>query len=463
MKGERWLVLAVAAIQLWLAHRYFGFLTGDDVEVLSEAFRRAKGMAFTPWEVRNLFVPDVIVAPVVWLARGLDTARIIELTSLPFIALTIVTILLVRRLALKWSGGDERAAFLAMLLFALHWIPLGFGSTVYPRTLAMACIVAAAVIVERQPFIAGALVGLAFADRFSEIVFLAPLMVHAACRPGFSPAPSETATRQDRAGLKPGLHTLKLLAGTALVIALTVGLYDWLTWGSPFSSAFKFAHLTLIEPDFASRVKYQSPLWYLGNLLRWLAPTMLPLLWMARKRVQWLYLLLYLIVPLVALSAVQHKELRYVQTMIPFLAVAAGIGASLLWQRQRKLAAVLVGISLVWNFAGIRAFARKSQPAVMAAQWLKEQQLVEQRPRSLAVSQLWAYGGQLYFGAEIHPIELGTPPERVAERLSQVDTVAVWETDLDRPDLLAALGVNGFHAVHIFRDGPARPVVIYRR
>jgi hypothetical protein len=66
------LIAAVAAVQLWLAYRYFGFLTGDDVEVLSEAFRRARGLAYVPWDVRNLFVPDAVVAPMVWLARGVD-------------------------------------------------------------------------------------------------------------------------------------------------------------------------------------------------------------------------------------------------------------------------------------------------------------------------------------------------------------------------------------------------------
>src|SRR5258708_6417705 len=171
-------VAVVAATQLWLAHRYFGFLTGDDLEVLEEAFRRVRHIAFSPWEVRNLFVPDVVVAPMVWLATKLgvqDVGRIIEIASLPSVALTALTIVLVRRLALQWSGGDERAATIAMLLFRLHSIPLRFGSPIYPRTLAMACIVGSALVVERRPLLAGALIGVAFADRFSEIVFLLPL------------------------------------------------------------------------------------------------------------------------------------------------------------------------------------------------------------------------------------------------------------------------------------------------
>src|SRR5258708_5108629 len=341
-------VAVVAATQLWLAHRYFGCVTGDGLEVLEEGFRRVRHIAFSPWEVRNLFVPDVVVAPMVWLATRLgvqDIGRIIEIASLPSVALTALTIVLVRRLALQWSGGDEGAATIAMLLFGLHWIPLGFGSTVYPRTLAMACIVGAALLVERMPLLAGALVGLALADRFSEIVFLIPLLM--AARRGW----------------------WRVLVGAAISISITVGLYDWMTWGTPFSSAIKFAHLTLVEPDFASRVKYQSPVWYLTNIVRWLAPTLLPLLWIARKRAHWLFLVL----PLAALSIVRHKELRYVQAMVPFLAVAAAIGASMVWRRRRTVAMALVSISLVWNLTGLRFFARKTQPAVMAARSLATQ------------------------------------------------------------------------------------------
>src|SRR5258708_4364308 len=205
-------VAALALLQVWLGHRYFGFLTGDDLEVIEEAFRRVRHIAFTPWDVRSLFVPDVVVAPMVWLATRLgvqDVGHIIEIASLPSIALTALTILLVRRLALQWSGGDERAATIAMLLFGLHWIPLGFGSTVYPRTLAMACIVGAALLVERTPLLAGALVGVAFADRFSEIVFLLPLLV--AARRGW----------------------WRLLLGAAGRISLPVGNYDMLALGSP--------------------------------------------------------------------------------------------------------------------------------------------------------------------------------------------------------------------------------------
>src|SRR5204863_9420393 len=89
------LVAVVAAAQLWLAHRYFGFLTGDEVEVLGEAFRRARGFAYTPWGIRNLLVPDVLVASLVWAASRIgidDTGQLILAALLPFIALTALTV-----------------------------------------------------------------------------------------------------------------------------------------------------------------------------------------------------------------------------------------------------------------------------------------------------------------------------------------------------------------------------------
>ena len=484
------IIAVVSAAQLWLAWRYYGFLTGDDVEVLSEAFRRARGLAYTPWDIRNLFVPDVIVSPVVWLSRGAATRTTIFLTSLPFIALSSLTIWLVYRLALRWC--DERAAIVATLLFATHWIPLSFGSTVYPRTLAAACVVAAALIVDRWPFAAGMLIGVAFADRFSEIVFLAPVLLlltkhrqECLCHIGRSQecpvhAPADVA--QTPVGVAqtllsvPLMQALKVMLGVIVAITLTVGIYDWLTWGTPFSSAIKFAHLTLVEPDFASRVKYQAPWWYLANIVRWCSPALLPLLWYARRsRAMW-----FLVIPLIAFSAIRHKELRYLQVVIPFLCIAAALGtrascpqdlagAERIPQRagrfgfaQRRLsrsqvACALVAISILWDLHGLRYLARKSQPSVMAAQWMASNPSI----RSIAASQFWSYGDKLYLGDRMAMSDVGTPPEKLSE--VNADAVALYETDLDVPSRLDALRANGYAPVRTFRDGAARAVVVFMK
>jgi hypothetical protein len=513
-KGLAAIIAAVAIAQLWLAHRYYGFMTGDDVEVLSEAFRRARGLDFHPWDIRNLFVPDVVVAPVVWIAskpRISNTRTLIFVSALPFIALTAITILLVYRLTLRWCA-DERAALVASLLFAMHWIPLGFGSTVYPRTLAAACVVGAALIVDRWPIVAGALIGLAFADRFSEIIFLAPVLLmftkhRQECLCHIEPSqessihtkpsqessvhiePSQECSAQAGRSQESSAHVgrsqessahfgpsqecpihapngvaqtllsvrwmqaLKVILGTTVAIIFTVGIYDWLTWGAPFSSFIKFSHLTLVAPDFASRVKYQAPWWYIANLVRWYSPLLLPLLWYARRsRAIW-----FLIIPLLAFSVVRHKELRYLQVMIPFLAIAAAIGFASMYRSHRRIAIALVAISLVWDLHGLRYFARKSQPAVEAAEWLG----ANPRVYSIAASQLWAFGDKLFLGDKMAMSDVGTPPEKLPEVTA--DAVALYETDLDVPSRVEALRANGYAPVRTFRDDPARAVVVFMK
>jgi hypothetical protein len=416
------LLAATCALQLWLAHRYFGFLTGDEVEILGEAFRRARGFAYQPWAIRNLLVPDIVVAPFVWLSSALgfdETGQMIFAATLPFMALTAVTVWLVYRL-----GG-----FLPALLFATHWIPLGFGSTTYPRTMAMCCVVAAALIVERWPFAAGLLAGLAFADRFSEVVFVIPLLLVARRR-------------------------LSVLLG-AIVSITVAGAYDWLTYGVPFSSFVSFARLTVLEPDFASRVKYQAPWWYLANITRWLAPTLLPALWLARRhRLRW-----FVIVPLVAFSAVRHKELRYLEVLIPFVMIIAASGLAILWRRHRGAAIALLAVSVAWHLYGVRYFARKSQPAVMAARDLGEDASV----RIVVLSQMWAFGDRLYLGEQMQVRDVGTPPRNLAAALDAADAAALWETDLDDPAVVTALRQWDFTPARTYRDGPARPVVVFRR
>jgi hypothetical protein len=141
-----WLIVAVTtAVRLFFAWRFFGFLGGDDVEVLEEAFRSALGLDYQPWNVRNLFLPDVQVAPLVRLGSALGLAGTFPLVlcaTVPFIALASLNIVLVYLLALRWLG-DRAAARAAMAIYAFHWLPLAFGSTVYPRTVSTTLVLAA--------------------------------------------------------------------------------------------------------------------------------------------------------------------------------------------------------------------------------------------------------------------------------------------------------------------------------
>lgn len=225
-------------------------------------------------------------------------------------------------------------------------------------------------------------------------------------------------------------------------IAITSGVFEWIRWGEPFAALRKFAQLTLVERDFASRIKHQSPLWYLETLPRWCALTMLPLLWYARRF--WAFVL----IPLVLLSLIAHKEVRYLQGIIPFLAILAGIGFT---QMKRNLAIALVAISLVWNLWGIRFLERESRPAVAAARSLASARVV-------AISQPWACGDKLYLRPGARALELGTPPQHLDELLPQADAVIIYESDVT-PEVAAKL--SAFRRVAVFRAPRARDVIVF--
>ena len=432
-----------------MAWSWFGFLTGDDVEVLAEAFRVATGFAYRAWDIRTLFVPDVLVAPPIAAASalGIRSVRMLAVVAvLPFVLVTAATTLVLFRLVVRWSG-DRAAAFVAAALFSLHWIPLGFGGTVYPRTLATFAVVAAVALVDRwdSPFAAlaaGVLAGIAFADRFSEAVFLAPLLVFVGIRCRWR-----------------GARLVALLAGFALAVVLLVGAWDRWTWGEWFGSVRKFADLTLIRPDFASRLKRQGPLWYLSNVLRWLAPTLLPLFWFARRQRHAVAAALFVLIPLAALSFVAHKELRYLQGLVPWLAILAALGfAALSRAGRRGAAAALVVVSVAWNLYGLRTFARKTMPSVEAAWTLGADRAIH----TVAMSQLWACGDRLYFGDRMQVIDVGTPPLRLADAFPFADAICLYETDLT-PEIDSSLAQHGFIRQRTFRRPPARAVVVFRR
>jgi hypothetical protein len=178
---------------------------------------------------------------------------------------------------------------------------------------------------------------------------------------------------------------------------------------------------------------------------------LLPLLWYARRsRAIW-----FLVIPLIAFSAIKHKELRYLQVMIPFLCIAAAIGFASI--RNRHVAIALIAISIVWNLHGLRYLARKSQPSVMAARWIASNPSIH----FISASQLWAYGDKLFLGDTMAMSDVGTPPEKLPEVNS--DVVALYETDLDVPARVDALRANGYAPVRTFRDDPARAVVVFMR
>jgi len=418
---KRALLLAIVstALRIWLAHHYDGFDTGDDVEIAQEAFRAAVGLDYQPWGIRNLFVSQTIVAPLVKLASFFtsDPFTLATVARYPFMLLAGVNVLLVFFLGRSWFS--EKAGLLAAALYSIHWLPLVFGSSLYPRIPGTTFLLLAALAVHhRRAFAAGMLVSLAFAMRYSEAIFLAPLLL---------------------------LGGWQVIAGFAAGTLLFVGAYDWLSWGRPFASLIEFARYTLIARESSSAVKAQPLWWYLVSSPQWLAPPLWPFLWREKKK-----LLAFIVLPVVALSLIHHKELRYLQGMIPFAMILAAHGALTFSRRKVMIALLILAVPL--QLARIRSVEKRSMAAVDAARVM--------RGKTVAVSQEWAYGGKLF----VKPVEIGIPPDaaKLREIVPRVDCVAMYRSQVT-PELREVVAGAGLTAARTFERARSRPVEVFCR
>src|ERR1700730_15335630 len=124
------LLLSTTACKLALVWRFPGFLTGDDTEVVETAAKYAVGLVYRPWEIRSLFHPLVLAAPVVWLGAraGLrDPHWLTFLAATPTVAFSAAGVAIFRRLAAE-LGANAPAARAATFLFALHWLSVALGA-----------------------------------------------------------------------------------------------------------------------------------------------------------------------------------------------------------------------------------------------------------------------------------------------------------------------------------------------
>jgi hypothetical protein len=130
------LMAAVFVAKLVLAGIYYGFLTGDDLEIVESGAKYALGLQYAPWSLRCLFHPLLLVAPILRIAAPFnqtgDPLVVAWLAALPTICASTLNVWLVFRIALLF-GLSRLVGILAAFFYAVHWIPLGFGAMQYPR------------------------------------------------------------------------------------------------------------------------------------------------------------------------------------------------------------------------------------------------------------------------------------------------------------------------------------------
>lgn len=427
--------------RLYLAHRYYGFQTGDDLEIAEAAFQRAVGLVHSPWDVRSLLIPDLFVAPFVYLSNEMgirDPMTLAAIARYPFIILSGLNILLLFLLGRRWYG--ETAALVASSLYAFHWIPLVYGSSLYPRTIAVTCVLAAAIFLTggegwKRAAMAGLLAALAVTTRYSEAIFFLSLLLL--------------------------FRRLAFVLGFLTGLFAFAGLYDRLTWGRWFGSLMEFAELTFVRRDASSAVVAQPPWWYLSNVTHWLPLTLLPLVFVAARSSERRRLVAFVVLPVLALSWIFHKELRYLQVVVPFVLLIAAQGFVLWWRRpdRRLVAAALLLLAFPLGLGRLGTASKRSTNAVDAAVWI-----AARRPPAVALSQAWAYGGRLFLGNEAVITDVGVPPDldRIRKVAPTVSALGVYSGQVDDA-LTMACAKAGLSERAAFAGRGGRGVTVFHR
>jgi hypothetical protein len=448
---------ATLAAKLWLAWLYEGFLTGDDLEIVETAARTALGLRYDPWTLRCLFHPIVLASPFLKIASlfGVKDPDVFTwAAAIPTALFSTASIALTAALALRF-GLSRRAAAAAAFFQAFAWMSLAYGASPFPRPISTALLLGAFLLATSprhglaRPAAAGILAGAAFAVRWSEGIVLLPLLASPLLlRPSAPPRPLP--------------RIAAIAGGFAAGSFLCAGITDWLTWGRPFESLWQYFRIMFLErPDVDNQ-----PFWeYPYTILHWAGPILLLLL-AAAWRVRRARLPIAFFACIVALmSLFSHKEWRYLQAAIPFLAIAAGAGWERLWAgRLRALAVAAMLLAAVHGIErSINLLSNRSSAGLAAARYLRS---LDPKPKNLALLQRWAWGGRLYLGndVEIREVAYSRPvrPDAIRAVAAEADAIGLYARLLDDADR-RELETLGFREIARFRKRKSYECVVFAR
>jgi Alg9-like mannosyltransferase family len=446
------LLLVTLAVKLFLGWWFEGFLTGDDLEIVQTAAKCALGVRYQPWILRCLFHPIVLVFPAMKLAAlcGATDPRVVSwIAALPTAAFSTAAIGLTAALARRW-GWSPRSATAAAFLYAFAWLPFAYGATPFPRPISTAMLLAAFVLAASPSgrigpaVLAGILAGAAFAVRWSEGVVLIPLYAWTLWK------------------FRSWKRVFAIAGGFLFGTFLFAGVTDWLTWGSPLKSLREYFRIMYAERP----VMPEDPIWdYAYTALHWAGPILLLLLIPAWKERHARPAIAVFASIVALMSLFSHKEFRYLQAAIPFLALAAAAG----WERlrirgPRFLATAALVLAVPYGIErSVNLLSNRSAAETDAARFIRS---LRPATRTLAFEQMWAYGEHLYLGngVEIREIELSRPlrPRAIREAASGADVAAVYARHLDDAGR-RELEELGFRQIARFKKQKAYECLVFGR
>jgi hypothetical protein len=224
-------------------------------------------------------------------------------------------------------------------------------------------------------------------------------------------------------------------------------LFDAWSWGRPFASLIEFTRF-LRDPNLGG-TRPRIWFWYVTMVLQWAGPIFILLSAVAWRDRRSRIPLAIALSAVVLFSLSPLKQLRYLQVVIPFVALAAALGWSRLHggsHRQRWLAAAALFLAVPLGLERtLHVLRSKSDAALVAARVLSQ---IRPEPRCVVLEQKWAYGDRLYLGntVEIRDLTPRTPllPGVVRDSAKGADAVALYASDVDEgvARMLSAAGLR---------------------
>jgi hypothetical protein len=276
-------------------------------------------------------------------------------------------------------------ALVATMILATESLQIAFGGLELPRTLSAVFVVLAFFFLRsertRMAALSGVCLAVAACLRFSEVVFMLPALT------------SPTIERRWRT-------VVVLMAAWMVAAGALQAASDMWYWGEAFHSAHAAFRFTVV--DRLSSRGYEPPWAYLTALNGWTDVVVFTLAVVGTRRATW-QLAFWCWLPIVGLSALPHKEPRYLIPVLPFVALLAAFGLRNVWRfiraaptapsSQRLAAALLVALPLRCVAQAASYHVNRSDAQVALAS------VLDARPEAeaIAVEQAWKFGGHLYF------------------------------------------------------------------
>lgn len=298
-------------IKIFNAYCFYGFFSGDDVEIHEMTFSYLFDWGTKAWNIRSPFYPMVFIFPVqaILFSLGINEPFYLifsgRMVVVLFSALNLYLVFIIAARLFK----SMPVGLFSMFFLALSKLHTTMGSSELPRTIASTCILVAFWLMLQEKNqrilvpVAGMVLAIGASIRFSEAIFLVPaffyLFLHKRLRQAFS-----------------------LVALFVVAFAFINYLSDKLYWGQPFFSLKNLVDFTILKKQ--STRGFQPLLYYILSIGLWTNYFSFGLM-LCSLRQNLKKIWIWVAAPILLLSLFPHKEPRYLLPVIPFYCIMVGL------------------------------------------------------------------------------------------------------------------------------------------